>query len=79
MDIYTLNRANKIQEDLKILRNEREIWEYSKEFRDEVKVTDGYDSYCIQTSFIDFNELKSRTIEYIDTRIKSLEEEFRKL
>lgn len=79
MDIYTLNRANRIQEDLKILRNEREIWEYSKGFCGEVKVTDGDGFYYIRTSFIDFNELKSRTIEYINTRIKSLEEEFRKL
>lgn len=79
MDIYTLNRANKIQEDLKILRNERQIWERAKGFHDQPKVNDGCESWCVQCSLIDFNELKSRTIEYINTRIKSLEEEFRKL
>lgn len=79
MDICTLNRANKIQEYLKILRNEREIWEGAKGFRDQPRVTDGCESWCVQCSLIDFNELKSRTIEYINTRIRSLEEEFRKL
>lgn len=79
MDIYTLNRAKTIQEELKILRNEKEIWEYSKGFRDEVKVTDGCESWCVQCSLIDFTELKNRTLAYINSQIEVLEKEFKEL
>ena len=44
MDIYTLNRAINIQEKLKTLKREKELWESAKELCGEPKIYDGCSS-----------------------------------
>ena len=79
MDIYTLNRAINIQEKLKTLKREKELWESAKELCGEPKIFDGCNSWNIKVHLIDFKELKNRTLAYIDSKIEALEKEFKEL
>ena len=79
MDIYTLNRAKTIQEELKELRSEKDIWEGSTSLCSGTEIWNGNHRYVIRTSLIDFKELKNRTLAYINSKIKALEKEFAKL
>lgn len=79
MDIYTLNKANGIQDEIKSLKEEKEIWEGATNFCGGTEVWNGSQRYVIRTSLIDFGELKNRTLAYINSKIKALEKEFEKL
>ena len=79
MDIYTLNRAKTIQEELKELRSEKDIWEGAASFCSGTEIWNGNHRYVIRTSLIDFKELKNRTLAYIDSKIEALEKEFKEL
>lgn len=79
MDIYTLNRGINIQEKLKTLKREKELWENARELCGEPKVFDGNSSCVIKISLIDFKELKNRTLAYINSQIEVLEKEFAEL
>lgn len=79
MDIYTLNRAKTIQERLKSLNWEKEIWENASDFCTGVEVWSNGSRYEISTSLIDFKELRNRTLTYINSKIEELEKEFEKL
>lgn len=79
MDIHTLNRAINIQEKLKTLKREKELWERAQELSGEPKVFDGANSWNIKSHLIDFIELRNRTLAYIDSKIEALEKEFEKL
>lgn len=79
MDLYTLTRATTIQERLKSLKIEKEIWEGASDFCTGVEVWSNGSRYEISTSLIDFKELKNRTLAYINSQIEVLEKEFEKL
>ena len=79
MDIYTLNRAKYIQDELKSLREEKDIWEGAMDFCNGVEVWSNNRRYMIRTSLIDFKELKNRTLANINFKIETLEKEFEKL
>lgn len=79
MDIYTLNRAINIQEKLKTLKREKELWESVKELCGEPKIFDGCSSWNIKVHLISFTELKNRTLEQINSQIEALEKEFKEL
>lgn len=79
MDIYTLNRAKTIQEELKTLKREKWIWEDAKEFGKGIMVFDGCEIWDVEISLIDFKELKNRTLAYINSKIEELEKEFKEL
>lgn len=79
MDIYTLNRGINIQEKLKTLKREKELWESAKELCGEPKIFDGNESWNIKVHLIDFKELKNRTFAYINSKIEALEKEFKEL
>lgn len=79
MDIYTLNRAINIQEKLKTLKREKELWESAKELCGEPKIYDGCNSWNIKVHLINVTELKNRTLTYIDSKIEALEKEFKEL
>lgn len=79
MDIYTFSRAETIQEELKELRYEKDIWEGATSFCSGTEIWDGNHIYVIRTSLIDFKELKNRTLAYIDSKIEALEKEFKEL
>lgn len=79
MDIYTFNRAEKIQEELEELRSEKNVWEGATSFCNGAEIWNRDHRYVIRTSLIDFEELKNRTLAYIDSKIEALEKEFEKL
>ena len=79
MDIYTLNRAKTIQEELEELRSEKDIWEGATSFCSGTEIWNGNHRYVIRTSLIDFKELKNRTLAHINSEIEALEKEFEKL
>lgn len=79
MDIYTLNQAKAIQDEIKSLKEEKKIWEGATSFCTGVEVWDGAYRYEIRSSLIDFVELKNRTLACINSKIKVLEKEFEKL
>ena len=79
MDIYTLSRANRIQAEIKSLKEQKDIWEGATSFSNEVSVWNGNYKYPIRTSLIDFTELRNRTLIYINLKIKTLEKEFAEL
>lgn len=79
MDIYTLNRAINIQEKLKTLKREKELWESAKELCGEPKIYDGCSSWDIKVHLIDVIELKNRTLASINSQIEALEKEFEEL
>lgn len=79
MDIYTLNRAINIQEKLKTLKREKELWESAKELCGEPKIFDGCNSWDIKVHLINVTELKNRTLEQINSQIEVLEKEFKEL
>lgn len=79
MDIYSFNRAKNIQEKLRDLRTEKEIWEGASGLCSGVQVWNGCTKCEIRISRIDFEELKNKTLEYINSKINALEEEFKRL
>lgn len=79
MDIYTLNKATGIQDEIKSLKEEKDIWEDATSFCSGTEIWDGNYKYVIRTSLIDFKELKNRTLAYIDSKIEALEKEFKEL
>lgn len=79
MDIYTLNRANRIKAEIKSLKEQKDIWEGATGFSNDVSVWNGSCKYTIRTSLIDFKELKNRTLAYINSKIEALEKEFKEL
>lgn len=79
MDIDTLNRAKTIREELKSLREEKDIWEGATGFCNGIMVWSHNCKYVIRGSLIDFKELKNRTLAEINSKIKTLEKEFEKL
>lgn len=79
MDIYTLNKAKTIQEELGELRSEKDIWEGATSFCSGTEIWNGNHRYVIRASLIDFKELKNRTLAYINSKIEALEKEFAKL
>lgn len=78
MDIMAYNRARNIQEKLKDLRTEKEIWEGASGLSG-VQIWSNNYKCEIRISRIDFKELKNRTLEYINSKIDALKEEFNKL
>lgn len=79
MDIYTFNRAKTIQEGLKSLKEEKNIWENASDFCSGVQVWSNNTKYVIRDDLIDFKELKNRTLAYINSQIEALEKEFKEL
>lgn len=79
MDIYTFNQATGIQDEIKSLKEEKDIWESATSFYAGTEVWNGTHRYVIRTSLIDFKELKNRTLEYINSQIEVLEKEFKEL
>lgn len=79
MDIYTLNKATGIQDEIKSLKEEKDIWESATSFCARTEVWNGTHRYVIRTSLIDFVELKNRTLAYINSQIEVLEKEFKEL
>lgn len=79
MDIYTLNKATGIQDEIKSLKEEKDIWESATSFCARIEVWNGTHRCVIRTSLIDFVELKNRTLAYINSKIEALEKEFEKL
>lgn len=79
MDIYTLNKATGIQDEIKSLKEEKDIWGKCYKFLRRTEVWNGTHRYVIRTSLIDFKELKNRTLEYINSQIEVLEKEFKEL
>lgn len=79
MDIYSYNRAGSILDELNTLRIEKDIWERAKGFATDVRVTDSITNEIISVRYIDFTELKNRTLTYIDSKIEELEKEFAEL
>lgn len=73
MDIYTLNRAKDIQDELKDLNYEKSIWEGATNFCSGIEVYSNNRKYVIRDSLIDFTELKNRTLAYINSK-KKIEE-----
>lgn len=79
MDIYTLNKATGIQDEIKSLKEEKDIWEGATSFCAGTEVWNGTHRWVIRTSLIDFVELKNRTLAYINSQIEVLEKEFKEL
>lgn len=79
MDIFTLNRAKKLQEELQELIIQRDTWQDARCFCSGIEIWDGTYRCEIKTSLIDFEELRSRTLAYINSKIEALEKEFKEL
>lgn len=79
MDIYTLNKATGIQDEIKSLKEEKDIRESATSFCAGTEVWNGTHRCVIRTSLIDFVELKNRTLAYINSQIEVLEKEFKEL
>lgn len=79
MDIYTLNKATGIRDEIKSLKEEKDIWENATSFCSGTEVWNGAHRCVIRTSLIDFVELKNRTLAYIHSQIEVLEKEFKDL
>ena len=60
MDIYTLNKATGIQDEIKSLKEEKDIWESATSFCARTEVWNGTHRWVIRTSLIDFVELKKQ-------------------
>lgn len=79
MDIYTLSRAKKIQDNLTSLKQEKDIWEGAKRLHVDTNVFNGSTYDRVNVEQIDFKELKNRTLAYINSKIEELEKEFAEL
>lgn len=80
MNLAVLHKANIIQDRLSYLRKERGVWADAVEMHcKNMVISSSGENWIIDTSLIDFTKLKNDTLKNIDSQIKELEEEFKKL